>query len=217
MSKTQSLPSKEENPEGLYGKYTILKSDGTPIPEEQEFFVLRLDEWCEPNHLKACREAVLKYAEEIHSYLPKLSEDIQKRWRSLKEERQFTELSVKRIDTMMEEVFKEVYGYLYKDGGYDNGYETWVLGAVSSNRPRGFLRSRTPKDRERVLKDLNKRDEKLYSIALQVIESYRVKGFEFAINFERKVEEEGGCSTPFLRFHRIFSPSYADRRRASDG
>jgi hypothetical protein len=65
---------------GLYKKYIISKVDGTSINPENEYFVLKLKGDGDPEHMKACRKAVLKYADEIRNYLPELSEDIYLRY-----------------------------------------------------------------------------------------------------------------------------------------
>lgn len=59
-----------DNSKGLYQKYIIQKADGTPIDEEAEYFVLRLDK--DP----VARVAVMKYAEEIKKDNPQLWRDI---------------------------------------------------------------------------------------------------------------------------------------------
>lgn len=69
--------TEEENPDGLYFKYNISKVDGKPIDKGAEYFVLRLD-WGggDSIHINACRKAVLKYADEIESHIPKLAKDL---------------------------------------------------------------------------------------------------------------------------------------------
>ena len=60
------IPTKKENPRGLYQKYRILKANGAPVDPEAVYFVLRLDRNCSDlAHLEACREAVRAYADEI--------------------------------------------------------------------------------------------------------------------------------------------------------
>ena len=55
---------------GLYSKYKIEKHDGTPIDDQAEYFVLRLDTD------RAARVAVLTYAIEIAYSNPTLARDI---------------------------------------------------------------------------------------------------------------------------------------------
>lgn len=75
------LPSRKNNPNGLHTKYIITKADCTPTDPRAEYFVLRLDTYCEdPCHADACRKAVLTYANEIETHKPKLAYDIRKRW-----------------------------------------------------------------------------------------------------------------------------------------
>ena len=71
------LLTKEENPDGLYQKYIISKTNGKPIDKNAEYFILRLDSGGnDKKHIEACRKAVLAYANEIKEHLPKLSEDL---------------------------------------------------------------------------------------------------------------------------------------------
>lgn len=63
--------------QGLYSKYIIKKSNGSPVEEGAEYFVLRLDGKAkDKKHVEACRKAVLKYAYEIRDHLPELSKDL---------------------------------------------------------------------------------------------------------------------------------------------
>lgn len=93
---TTPIPSKEENPNGLHGKYKIQKfvrmeSTGFGFTEKpvfkdvdpgSEYFVLRLDDKQKDKvHHAACIMAVLAYAEAIKDHLPQLSEDLIKRYR----------------------------------------------------------------------------------------------------------------------------------------
>lgn len=61
---------------GLQFRYHVTKANGDTNPNAK-YFVLRLDNECkDPEHLRACRAAVLKYADEIEHHLPQLAEDI---------------------------------------------------------------------------------------------------------------------------------------------
>jgi hypothetical protein len=75
----EPLKSKEENPNGLYRKYNITRTDGKPIPENAEFFILRLDAGAELSHMNASLKAMEVYAKEIKKEIPSLSDDIIKR------------------------------------------------------------------------------------------------------------------------------------------
>ena len=76
-----NLPTQEENPTGLHGRYFIEKVSGESVDENAEYFILRLDKYgSDPKHIAACRKAVLTYADEIKDHLPKLSEDLIKRY-----------------------------------------------------------------------------------------------------------------------------------------
>lgn len=75
------IPTKKENPEGLHQKYIINKSNGSQIDNDAEYFVLRLDKnGSDPIHIKACRQAVLTYANHIKDHLPQLSSDLINRY-----------------------------------------------------------------------------------------------------------------------------------------
>lgn len=66
----------------LYSKYIIIKTDGSPIDEKADYFVLRLD--TDP----AAREAMLKYAEIIRSKNEEFSKEIEDRvWNYMKKTR----------------------------------------------------------------------------------------------------------------------------------
>lgn len=78
------IPSKEINPEGLHLRYNVIKTDGTAVDPGAEYFVLRLDEGgSDKKHIEACRKAIVKYAHEIKNHLPKLADDILKRYGNL--------------------------------------------------------------------------------------------------------------------------------------
>lgn len=75
------IPSKDENPNGLHGRYQITKADGTPVDEGAEYFVLRLDSGgSDPAHIAACRKAAMSYADEIEAHLPQLAADLRERY-----------------------------------------------------------------------------------------------------------------------------------------
>lgn len=71
----------EDKSRGLYGKYMISKTNGEPIDERSEYFVLRLDyNGKDKKHIESCRKSILLYAEEIKDHLPQLSKDIIKKY-----------------------------------------------------------------------------------------------------------------------------------------
>jgi hypothetical protein len=74
------IPSKNENPNGLYNRYRVEKRDGQTDPNA-EYFVLRLDDGgSDPAHIAACRKAVMTYADEIEQHLPQLAADLRARY-----------------------------------------------------------------------------------------------------------------------------------------
>ena len=73
----KTIPTREENPKGLHQRYIVTKTDGEPIDENAEYFILRVDKnGSDPRHIAACRKAVLCYANEIKNHLPELSKDL---------------------------------------------------------------------------------------------------------------------------------------------
>lgn len=75
------IPTKLENPEGLHQRYCVEKTNGERTDPRAEYFVMRLDKFGkDPIHIAACRKAVLVYANEIKDHLPKLSQDLIKRY-----------------------------------------------------------------------------------------------------------------------------------------
>ena len=58
---------------GLYGKYKIAKSDGTPTALDADYFVLRLDTD------EIAREAVLVYAQNVEAKNSELADDLRRR------------------------------------------------------------------------------------------------------------------------------------------
>ena len=52
---------------GILSKYIIQKSNGEPVSPNAEYFVLRLDDSCsDPDHIWACRRAIVLYAYDLH-------------------------------------------------------------------------------------------------------------------------------------------------------
>ena len=92
------LQTKEDNPTGLHAKYFIQKIKGykykgngilgpkyepilEPVKDNAEYFILRLDENGEPNHVKASKKAILIYADEIEKYAPDLAANLRERYK----------------------------------------------------------------------------------------------------------------------------------------
>jgi hypothetical protein len=59
--------------QGVYGKYTVSKADGSPVDPDAFYFVLRLD--TDP----AAREAIVHYADVIMDSNPTLAKDLMAR------------------------------------------------------------------------------------------------------------------------------------------
>ena len=71
------MKTQQENTNGLYNRYIVSKASGEPVDDVAEYFVLRLDEYGDdPEHIAACRKAIMTYAEEIKDHLPQLSADL---------------------------------------------------------------------------------------------------------------------------------------------
>ena len=80
------IPTQSENPDGLHSRYHVEKTNGEPVDENAEYFVLRVDKnGSDPKHIAACRKAVITYAEEIRPYLPKLANDLIQRYNNIKD------------------------------------------------------------------------------------------------------------------------------------
>lgn len=76
-----TLPTKEENPQGLPQRYIAQKADGSPVDPAAEYFVLRLDDGgTDPKHVEACRKAIMEYADQIRPHRPRLALDIHQRY-----------------------------------------------------------------------------------------------------------------------------------------
>lgn len=69
-----------ETPKGLYNKYVISRTDGTPIDANDEYFVLKLRGAGDVEHLEASRAAILAYANVIGLVHPDLAADLNKRY-----------------------------------------------------------------------------------------------------------------------------------------
>ncbi len=68
---------------GLYNKYNISKTNGEPIDDNSEYFVLRLDYGgSDRTHIDACRLAMITYAAHISysNHLHELYKDIMDRY-----------------------------------------------------------------------------------------------------------------------------------------
>ncbi|MGX2038772.1 hypothetical protein ACWJKU_01380 [Methylocaldum sp. MU1018] len=77
----EELEAGQNRNRGLYRKYIVQKADGAPVDPAAEYFVLRLDvNGKDPRHIRACRIAVLAYANEIEDHLPQLAEDLRTRY-----------------------------------------------------------------------------------------------------------------------------------------
>ena len=85
MKKMKKIPTREENPEGLHQCYIVSKTDGEPVDDNAEYFVMRLDEGGNDiKHIRACRKAVRTYAKKIKKHLPQLSKDLLDRYPKIK-------------------------------------------------------------------------------------------------------------------------------------
>jgi len=81
----KKIPTQQENPKGLHLRYIVTKTDGEPVDENAEYFVLRLDDGGDDiKHIKACRKAIRVYAKKIKKHLPELSKDLLSRYSKTK-------------------------------------------------------------------------------------------------------------------------------------
>jgi len=74
------IPTKKENPLGLYTKYQLSKVSGESLDENAEYFVLRLDKDGDPLHVDACRCAIITYAVVMEKTHPELAKDLKNRY-----------------------------------------------------------------------------------------------------------------------------------------
>jgi NTP pyrophosphatase (non-canonical NTP hydrolase) len=74
------LPTPDQNPTGLHGRYYIEKSDGRPVDPDAEYFVLRLDDKGDAAHVEAGRDGIAVYADAIEHEIPELAADLRKRY-----------------------------------------------------------------------------------------------------------------------------------------
>jgi len=70
----EGLTMKERK--GLFRKYTIQKTDGSPTNPNAQYFVLRHDPFGDHCHVEASRAALSVYADKIEPYYPELATDI---------------------------------------------------------------------------------------------------------------------------------------------
>jgi hypothetical protein len=71
------IPKQSDNPEGLHKHYFITKYDGSPVDDDAEYLVLRLDTGGKDRaHVNAGRLGALAYAVAIQPHLPQLAQDI---------------------------------------------------------------------------------------------------------------------------------------------
>ena len=64
-----TLPTIEENPNGLHQRYVVSKASGEPVDPQAIYFVLRLDNGGDDNsHLEACREAARAYCRYVFKF-----------------------------------------------------------------------------------------------------------------------------------------------------
>lgn len=59
---------------GLYTKYVIQKSDGSPVDPEAQYFILRIDKG---DYVMACRAALAVFARRVRLRNPTLADDIE--------------------------------------------------------------------------------------------------------------------------------------------
>lgn len=101
--------------QGIINKYRIEKTDGSPMPDGGEYFVLRLDDHAnDKRHMEACRKAIIKYATEIQDHLPALSADIIKRYGMESDANEFWDRHKKLIELSN--------GIIKKYSGLDNAF-----------------------------------------------------------------------------------------------
>jgi len=99
----------EENPRGLYHRYTISKTDGSPINPKNIYFVLKISGEGDTEHIRASKLAALTYADEIENHSPQLAKDIRVevfKSRELKSRDQIVEDLINEMDGLFKQVVK---------------------------------------------------------------------------------------------------------------
>lgn len=80
VKQPEGLPTPEQHPNGLHGRYRITKHDGTPCDPRAFYFVLRLDpHGDDPEHIKACQKAALAYVAHSPKHLRQMASELQDR------------------------------------------------------------------------------------------------------------------------------------------
>ena len=74
------LPTQKENPNGLYQKYELEHTDGSPIDPRNEYFVLKVAGFGNADHIVASRIAIRAYADAIKDTMPELAADLMQRY-----------------------------------------------------------------------------------------------------------------------------------------
>lgn len=75
------IPTEEANPKGLHQRYIVSKTNGEPVDDEAEYFVLRVDANGDPNHFLASHHALSMYAAHIEEAHPELANDLRERYK----------------------------------------------------------------------------------------------------------------------------------------
>jgi len=118
------IPTQDENPDGLHQRYRIEKADGSPVEYGSEYFVLRLDDGgSDPNHIEACKAAVLRYSEKIKDHIPQLATDLKDRYGNgiNEEDRNSAAMIQKDIDYI-----KEIKDEAHSAGRVSDLLDTWL-------------------------------------------------------------------------------------------
>lgn len=69
--------TQQENPNGLYRRYTVHKADGRNTDPRAEYFVLRLDPFGgDPEHIAACRIAALAWCDAAPPHLKQVADEL---------------------------------------------------------------------------------------------------------------------------------------------
>lgn len=124
-----AINSIDNKNKGLYNKYMISKANGIPTDKNAEYFVLRLDEECEPQHREACLEAINIYADKIKNTYPKLSEDIKRKYaiKKTKDEKKVFEVCITsnniHDNERKQDIIKIIVDFLI-DNNYDYDLRT---------------------------------------------------------------------------------------------
>lgn len=120
------------NQTGLFRKYNITKSDGSPVAEGFLGFVLRLDEGSEPKHRAACLAALAVYADRIEPTIPDLARDLRAKY-ALKPKPDFQAMAASNLAVLLGLALEKLNAPPDVIGAHQDGDTDAVLGFLEQH------------------------------------------------------------------------------------